>query len=285
MSGRLPNYVIVGAQKSGTSSLCRYLDAHSEAFCGGELRYFTTNHDRGLEWYRTQFADAGDAVAVGEKTPDYMYTPLAVERMAATLPDAKLIAILRNPVDRAYSHYWHRRRERTESRSFEEVVAIGLAARPSGRGADLSTTDLKPGLEYVRRSQYLPHLEGLREFYPRSSLLVLLFEDLQSRPAQTFAEACRFLGILDTETPAVVGRKVNQYRGYRSWRLVNQMYRRRLWRFLPGGSAKLAFRLLRRRAEYPPMSPETRARLSAGLAEDNAALAGWLGRDLSVWQT
>jgi hypothetical protein len=111
---RLPNFVIIGAPRSGTTSLAHSLSQHPEVFVTmqvKELHFFDTNFDRGLDWYRQQFsgADAAAAKAAGEATPTYMYDETAMSRMAETVPDARLIAILRNPVDRAYSHYWMNR--------------------------------------------------------------------------------------------------------------------------------------------------------------------------------
>jgi hypothetical protein len=109
LPGRLPNFLIVGAMKSGTTSLARYLGAHPQAYVAPEkeINFFERGYvwNRGVDWYASRFEGAGDALAVGEASPSYMYWPTAIERMASVVPDARLIALLRDPVERAYSHY------------------------------------------------------------------------------------------------------------------------------------------------------------------------------------
>jgi sulfotransferase family protein len=266
-AGRLPTFVIVGAMKSGTTSIRAYLDAHPEAFSPPETHYFTRNYDKGIDWYRERFAEAAGARVVGDKTPNYMYSDAAVERMAAMIPDANLIVILRNPIDRAYSHYWHHRRVEIETRSFEEAIESELAG-----------TIPEEGQAYLDYGRYLRHLERLYRFYPKEKVLVLLFEDLEARPAETFAETCRFLGIDDTVIPSIVGQRTNTFRTYRGRRLYKALFRRKMWRLV-----RLVNRFVVREASYPPMSPVIRARLHDVFAEDNLALARSLGRDLSIW--
>src|SRR5689334_25080325 len=103
----LPNFVVIGAPKAGTTALSRYLGDHRDGFVAAqkEVHYFDRDHlfSRGVEWYEAQFEGAGGVRAVGDATPGYMYSREAIDRMAALLPDVRLIATLRNPVDRAYS--------------------------------------------------------------------------------------------------------------------------------------------------------------------------------------
>lgn len=275
VAGRLPNFLIVGAMKSGTTSLRAYLDAHPEAFCAREIHFFNKHFAKGLDWYRAQFAGTEDLPAVGEKCPEYLYYADVLERIAATLPDVKPIVILRDPVSRAYSHYWHERRGGRERLSFADA----LAAEPERLRENPRTP-----FSYMSRGRYLPQLERLFSFYPRERVLVLLFEDLQEHPAETFSHACRFLGIDDSVQPEVVGRRTNTYRVHRPEWLWHMMFRRRLWRWL-GPAGRLAARAMEREAEYPKLDAESGNRLAAGFAEDNAALARFLSMDLSRWGT
>lgn len=111
--GRLPTFLIIGTQKSATRWLRYNLGRHPDVFTPkvSEVSFFDVNYDKGLDWYRSHFADAGDAKAVGESTPGYtMWTRRprrCAKRIAADLPDARLLAILRNPVDRCYSAFIH----------------------------------------------------------------------------------------------------------------------------------------------------------------------------------
>src|ERR671919_2133494 len=110
MTLRLPTFLVIGAMKSGTTALINSLGKHPDVFAlPSEIHFFDRFHDRGLDWYRERFAKARGQGAVGESTPEYMYLPHARERIVRDLPGVQLIAILRNPVERAYSHYWHNR--------------------------------------------------------------------------------------------------------------------------------------------------------------------------------
>lgn len=267
---RLPNFIVVGAMKAGSTAAYAYLRAHPQVFIPPalEVHYFTSQYSRGLDWYASHFRDAGDALAVGEKSPSYMVDPVAVERMAATIPDAKLVAVLRNPIDRAYSHYWHNKARDREPRPYEEAIADEWPQAGDGGFFD-----------YLSRGRYAAQLERLCEHYDRSQLHVVLSEELRHRSVETYAELCRFLGVDDTIVPDVVGRAVNEHVGKGSRRVSNAVWRLPLpkkWRVSAG-------RAVRRTSSYPPMDPETRRRLEAHFEEDNAALARWLGRDLDVW--
>ena len=106
----LPNFVIIGAQKSGTTSLSYYLQEHPEIYVyPKEIHFFDDRdgtYEHGLEFYSGFFAESQGAKAIGECTPCYIYAEQPPERMYEAIPNAKLILIARNPVDRAYSNYW-----------------------------------------------------------------------------------------------------------------------------------------------------------------------------------
>jgi sulfotransferase family protein len=274
--GRLPNFLIVGAPRCGTTSLSSYLSDHPDVFIAPqkEVHYFDYHHRRGDDWYRAQFDGAGDHRLVGEASPRYMFEEPAMRRMAALLPDVKLVAILREPVSRAYSAYWFRRGLRGEEQSFEEAIEEEL--RP-----DFKPKSRLPLL--LTASTYLPALERVCRFYPRSSLHVMLLEDLRVAPEAAFGSLCEFLGIDATVKPPKLGKPVNRTHRLKSRGLYRAMIRYRLWRRLP---FRLGYKIddwNRVPFTYPDMNPETRARLRAMFAEHNRDLAKWLGRDLSVW--
>src|SRR4051812_47155826 len=109
LEGRLPDYLIIGAPRSGTTALSKYLAAHPDVFLSNpkELDFFDRQEPTpdALAAYARHFAGATADEVAGEATPTYLHSPAAVARMAQTVPDARLVAILRNPIDRAYSHY------------------------------------------------------------------------------------------------------------------------------------------------------------------------------------
>ncbi len=270
VSGTLPNFLIVGAAKAGTTALAAYLGAHPQVFMSQEkeLHFFDDHYSRGLEWYAQQFQPVHGEVAVGEATPTYMIEEKALERMAAVIPQAKLIAILRNPVDRAYSHYWWMR-ALWERLPFEDAVRAEIA-NPTQR-------------KYLAHGRYLPQLERICDLYPRSSVHVAILEHLISAERDTeFAGMCRFLGIDDAFRPDNLGSSINEaYRLRRAW-LRRALFKMHAWRRMP----RLAVRIdqwNRVPFRYPRMSPSIRIELERHYADHNAALASWLGRDLSVW--
>lgn len=279
MIGRLPNFIIVGAAKSGTTSLAHYLRPHPQVFMAAakEVHFFDEGFDEGIDWYRAHFAGAAAAAAtaVGEATPVYMYDAAAVARMAATVPDARLVAVLRDPVDRAYSHYWMNRRQGREDLSFSDAVA----AEPERLAAPLAA---RPHFAYVDRGRYLVQLRRLVEHFSRDQLHVVLFDDFAPATREaTYAGVCRFLEVADDVRPAALGRAFNESVAFRSLpvrRLTHQVARAGLRR-----TSKLIGRLNVRRISYPPLSPPERARVAALFAGENEALAAWLGRDLSFW--
>ena len=185
-----PTFLILGAQKAGTTSLHRYLTEHPAVLRASpkEVRYFSTNYARGEGWYRAQFplrsrrvasrVRAGAWPAVGEASPQYLFHPLAPQRVHAFDPALKLIAILRDPVDRAYSQYQMQLRWGYEHSTFEESLdreeaeLEGELAKLYGDPPVYST--LVNRISYVARGRYAEQLERWLALFPREQLLVLL---------------------------------------------------------------------------------------------------------------
>ena len=271
-TGRLPTFVVIGAMRSGTTTLSAALAGHPEVFMppGKELHFFDQHFDRGVEWYRARFAGATEP-SVGEGTPRYMYDPEAVRRMAGVLPDARLVAILRNPIDRAYSHWQHERARGREDLGFAEA----LEAEPRRLGV----MDPIPAshFAYLDRGRYVRQLRSVCEYYPRSALHVMVFEEFRARPEPGFQELCRFLGIDERQSPAALRQTWNRSYGVRFETV------RRLAERSPGLVARVLRRVNRRAAPTAPMDPDVRRELADRFRQENAALAAWLGRDLSEW--
>lgn len=272
-AGPLPNFLIIGAQRSGTTSLARYLAAHPDIYVARqkEVHYFDRYLDKGEDWYKTQFRIYDEVTAVGEATPEYMYLPDVPARMASLLPDAKLIAILRNPVDRAYSDFHFVRGRGYETLSFEGAIDAEeerLAARDDSHRIRFA---------YLDRGHYVTQLRRVCAKYERDRLLVLLFEDFRRDPASSYRQVCSFLGVDDRYLPATLGRRFGRSQTFRSRAL------RRVAKRLPYPFGAIVSRMNARSNSYPPMDTRTRANLLQHFADDNAALADWLQRDLSIW--
>lgn len=260
MTGRLrvlPDYVIIGAQKCGTSSLYRYLNEHPAvaAAAGKEVHYFDWHFRRGTNWYRAHFPTAayramfrvrtGQRLVTGEASPYYLFHPRVPGRVRALLPNVKLIALLRDPVERAWSAYHHQVRAGTESLPFVEAIdreperLAGEIERLEQNETYRSAAHRR--FSYLTRGIYADQLEGWFRVFPREQMLVIRSEDFFDDPGSTVAEALRFLGL----TP---------------WQ--SQQFRR----FNAGG-------------EYGGMDPAVRTRLREFFAPHNQRLYALLGRD------
>lgn len=210
----LPSLLIIGAQKSGTTSLFSYLVQHPDVLASlrKEVHYFDFNYDRGVTWYRAHFPYAHqlrNGTLTLDASPYYLAHPLVPQRAARLLPDIKLIALLRNPVDRALSHYQHEVRGGRESLPFADAID-----RESERlaGEEDRLRD-EPGYyslnhhrySYTRRGLYIEQLRRWMEYFPRSQLLVLQSEWLFREPLAAIARVHHFLGLrphpLDLDRP------------------------------------------------------------------------------------
>lgn len=276
-AGAFPNFLIIGAARAGTTALHRYLAPHPDVFLARpkELHFFDNHFAKGADWYRDRFEGVGGQRAVGEASPSYMYSSETMQRMASLLPEARLVAILRHPVDRAYSHYWMNRWQGRETLSFTDAVAAEPGRLQSG-------DSLARRFAYLDRGRYHRQLLEVCRRYPRHQLLVLLFDDLRDSPLPTYQELCRFLDIDDSYFPDTLGAAVNSATALRSVALW------RLSRRLPtsmSGVGRTIRRLNEHHVPYPPLPEALRQELLAGYEQDNAALAEWLGRDLSPWSS
>jgi hypothetical protein len=270
--GRLPDFVLIGAMRSGSTALARYLGAHPQVFMAAEkeLHFFLDNYGRGEDWYRSQFAAARPDELAGEATPRYLATPLAMERLRALLPDARLLVIVRHPVDRAWSHYWMRRDLGIEPRTFPEAIESDRA-RLAANGPDTR------GADYLQHGLYDHHLAGVERLFPRQQVHVTIFERLVAAPLPAYADVCRFLGVDGGVAPALVGRPVNAYSPKRSATLRSAATR--LPRLAPALN-----RLNRRRGRsYPALDASVRAELDGYFAAPNAALERRLGAAIPEW--
>jgi hypothetical protein len=206
----LPDFIIIGAPRAGTSSLFRYLSHHPyvRPALKKEVRFFDRNFRKGVAWYRAHFPSVlhrsyfkwryGREFITGEGSPQYLFHPFAARRAARVLPKAKLIVLLRNPVDRAYSHYHFVRIRRYEPRSFEDAVQAEFDSyeREMQRMlADESYTSAQHRPWYVARGIYVDQLREWMSHFPREQFLVLLSEELFEGPEATLERVEDFLNL------------------------------------------------------------------------------------------
>jgi len=203
-----PGFLIVGAQRSGTTSLYRYLTEHPAvaAPVRKEIQYFTLHYQRGDGWYRAHFPVAGRGRQTFEATPYYLFHPGAPSRAASTVPEAKVIALLRDPVARAFSQWQHNASRGVEQLGFEAAVdaeAERLAGESERLVADPTyRSDAHRLWSYTSRGEYAQQLARWFEHYPREQVLVLRSEDLYEQPGPTYARVLQFLGLAPAELDA-----------------------------------------------------------------------------------
>jgi hypothetical protein len=265
--GRLPDFLILGAPKSGTTSLAAWLGARADVFIPPqkELHFFSRDDrwEQGLGWYEEHFAAAGDEQLTGEATPNYLDDVGSAARIAATLPSARLIALLREPVDRAWSHHcYDRDLDLHATTPFDAVVAS--AGTPDEH-------------RYVWQGRYVRHLDRYADLVGRDRLLVLWFDDLRDEPDATWRTVCAFLGIDAEPVPDAVGSVHNRHYTVRVPAVRRAMVRFGAWRRLPFGLAGRIDGWLRDERPYEELDPAQRARLQEAFADDDRALEAWLG--------
>lgn len=198
-----PSFLVIGTQKGGTTSLYRYLMAHPDVRppARKEVGFFGYRYRNGFDWYRAQFPLAlpGGSPVTGEASTSYLFHPAVPARVARHLPEVRLVALLRDPVERAHSHYLHTKRSGREPLSFEDALE-----HEEERLAHIWPHLDDPGYaipkglglySYKARGRYWEQLERWYGAFDRSRLLVLRSEDMFDDPAGTYARVLAFLGL------------------------------------------------------------------------------------------
>jgi hypothetical protein len=198
--GRLPTFLIIGAMKAGTTSLHSYLQRHPQVCMSldKELKFFVANRnwDRGLSWYRSQFPSARHHVAIGESSPHYAMLPGfpgVPERIKRTIPDVRLVYLVREPIERLQSHYLH------DLAAGKHDLDIGEALR--GR------------FGYTAASRYAMQLDAYLEHFPPEQILVVTSDDLRDRREATVTRVVEFIGADSSIVPDNLGAELHQTSG------------------------------------------------------------------------
>jgi hypothetical protein len=277
--GRGPDFLVIGGQKCGTTSVHSYLRGY-DCFHfpeRKELHFFDDWHrsqqPEAYNSYIANFAGARDDQLSGEATPDYLARRFAPSRIAERLPDVRLVAILRNPVDRAYSAYWHARRVGKIPRRMAFEESIERDSRNAGA----------PWTDTVGGGCYFTHLERYLRYFDREQLFVTTFDELLEQPGETMADLVAFLvgNRVTLPDPGDDGLPyANRGASSRAPRLSSVILRRAA----SGGLVhRTTSRLLLSYDDPPPMGSETRDRLLALYRPWNDRLAELLGRSLDAW--
>lgn len=201
------NFMVVGTQKGGTTALDSFLRGHPEICLASikephffDLDFFFDNESPKLGFYRMYFTHFAGEPAVGEATPTYMYAPHVARRLHAYNPALKLIVLLRHPAERAFSQYNMQRARGAEPLSFADALRAE-DERLHGAEADHRPESPFWIYSYRRRSDYLPQIENLLRYFPRTQCLFVRSEQLLDRHRETLAEVHRFLGVTAEHAP------------------------------------------------------------------------------------
>jgi len=265
----LPDFLIIGGQRCGTSSLYYYL---TEQHCISsaatkEVHFFDDFFANGIKWYRAQFPTRAykyyvegmrhHSFLTGEASPYYIFHPHAPRRISAVLPHIKLIALIRNPIDRAYSQHWLEVKGRYETLSFEEAMKCEqdrIAGEREKMVNDENYHSFKHRrYTYLTRGIYIDQIEYWLNYFPREQFLFLKTEDLYSNPASIVKQTLEFLG--------VPGSEIDTNKEYKKYKVPSKT----------GYKTK---------DSAPKMDPITRKYLVEYFKPFNARLYEFLGRDL-----
>ena len=251
--GSLPDFLIIGAQKAGTTFLYYLLCQHPYVAPTSEkeLHFFDSQKfNKGEGWYRSNFppptSENGHKVITGEASPYYIYHPLAARRAAQVVPHARLIVLLRNPVDRAYSDYQNRLREGNEFLGFEEAIEAEEERIKGEKEKMLADEGYSSASHrrhsYLARGVYVDQIKEWHEHFDPDQLLVLKSEDFFVRLQESLGEVSNFLG-------------------------------------LPAWQPEVLSASLRNESDYVPMSPAVREKLESYFEPHNQRLYDYLGAD------
>lgn len=291
---RLPNFLVIGGMRCGSTSIYSYLREHPDVSMSREKEtdYFSLgdlaeedlaasvhpHRARTREQYLGMFATAGDATAVGEVSPTYLFYPRAAPRIREAIPEAKIVCILRNPVDRAYSHFGFFRKMNVEPIDDFESAVDAEAQRP--------ISEFGIQFAYTQASLYAEALRRYTTRFPASNIHIELFDDFAADPVATMSRIYAFIGVRPDFVPDV------HVKHNRSGRLESAALRemftrpRRLRRLLqrnlpPRWTTRIGDLVMR---PPSPLPRDLRARLGARFEEDLRSLEGLIDRDLSAWR-
>jgi hypothetical protein len=282
-----PDFFVVGAAKAGTTSLFTYLIQHPSIFVPpmkephffSEYEHAGAPELRGVDDYLRLFDDCRPDQLAGDLSTSYLYARDAAQQIRELQPGAKIIMVLRNPIDRAYSFYWYNRNQFNETLGFEE--ALDAEPRRIAEGGAFR-------YHYTQSGMYHAQVERYLKAFGSESVRIYLFEDLVRDAAGLCDDILAFLGVpgghaIRTEQ---VANRSGVHRSELMGRLLGLKFPGREWirRLAPHRARRLKNRVLAYNMRKPEaMDAATRARLAETFRDDVERLSGLIGRDLSHW--
>ncbi len=214
---KAPDFIIIGSPKSGTTSLFSYLNQNSKILAPHrkEINFFNHNFDLGISWYLAQFpgiivsdrtnADL-ESFITGEASPSYIYSKQVMIRIKQLFPNVKLIAMLRNPIERTISEYYHAANHGIEKRSLEEIIEI-----EKKQLATFSRSEVMQTFGYLQNSIYVEKIAKWMDEFPSENILIIESESLFDNTASTMKEVCQFLNIPEQKSDRHIAYNVGTY--------------------------------------------------------------------------
>ena len=263
----------IGVPKAATSWLHVCLDEHPMVFVptAKEVHYFSRNYERGKDWYLDFFRTASDEQVVGEYSPSYLHTPNTAEKIYQFNPEMKMIAIFRDPVARAYSHFIMDVRQGKLANHIDSIMEVS-----------------SPGF-------YYRNLMEFKKYFKQEQILVLIYDDLMNDSWAFLQQVYRFLNIDPTFQPSVLNSRFNvrkpmpkyeriyQYL-YEFWRSLKKFkYGRKVVNYLRIHGVIDQLHTMIPQNEFPDFTKEKKRELAEYYSEDIKMLSNYLGRDLTYW--
>ena len=297
----LPNFLVIGTAKSGTTALHEYLNQHPQIYMspqkephffslegkkvdfrgpGDKLEEQLNNTVTNIEDYRKLFQGVSNEIAIGESSTSYIYNPEAAERIRKHIPNAKIIAILRNPADRAYASFLH-----MVQRGYEPLTDFAEALQDEERRINEKWRGL---WHYKRRGFYYNQVKRYFDVFDRSQIKIYLYEDFSGNTTGLLRDTFQFLAVDETFVPDV-SVKHNAYylpknKAWHSFLVKRNPIKSAVRLFIPAKLRKdIKTNLIAKNNNKPPLSPEVRRELIQEYREDILKLQDLIGRDLSKW--
>ena len=274
---KLPEFFLAGAQKCATTWLYQCLKEHPQIFVPRQniTNFFNVNYFRGFDWYKSWYQDVSNEKVIFDTSMTYMRDDQVPKRIYDYNPNAKFIFSLRNPIDRAFSHYWHEKKKGKITFSFEEALFY----------SDVGNYDLYEN--WIKGGFYHDHIQNFLKFFPKEQMLFVLVDDINNEPENVLEKIYDFAGVDPNFKPSVLNKKLN-VAGKRKGKLNNLSIL--IGKFIPKKLKKKIKLLLSKmqseqKTEYEyGLSQEYRQILSYIFSPENVKLEKVINRNLSHWK-
>jgi Sulfotransferase domain len=299
----LPDFLVVGPPKTGSTSLHYYFSQHPEIFMSPkkETRFFDVHYEKGLDYYTEFFRDRKDEKIAGEASPTYSFLPFVAERIKNDLPDVKLIFCFRDPVERAFSGWLMRGSKGNETLSFREALEKNLEQRKhinfyNGEGAKIWLEDQQTLYKknkitlrtYIEGSMYAEQVKSYKKFFADEKIKVLLLDDLRNDFRGTLLNIFEFLNVDTSIVDGIKNETKNKHNKNMLKPLFNLVGKEAVYKagkIIPKGIRTKLFEFaVQGKQEKPKMNEEDSAFAYSIFRNDVEELEKLLAKDLAAWK-